>query len=595
MKTRNSESLKMDRGHMTERILNLTLEIIYLLTGEDYIPARSVCDDVKYGSHVPGRPTQARSSITKRPDEKILDLTHKILELLSGEVPIRCQDVSVYFSMEEWEYIEGHKDLHKDIIMEDPELLVQAERPQSHVTDDDDGQCDGESESIIPNDENPCRPDEHLALDGPSHCDQSITYPVAETNPTKMAFDSIHVEVGLATHEKRHREDLESYSSSQPLASEYSSRVKEESSFIEDHYEDSCVFTPAGLDGCEYSYITEDDNVGVSGSTLTVMTCSDCGDRFTIESDDVCFERLQPYRCRKCWSYNSGANDRGLPIAAASEPPRTSNYVSEDYEKGNIDRKRSFASRKLLENKKVIRRKKACSYPKWGGYSEDSGTLNSYNTLPEAFICSHCGKCFNHLTSLELHQKTHMVEKASFISQNGKYFRNKALLKSHQLGHTGGKQYNCSECGKSFKRSLSLVEHTQLHTGERNFTCPDCGLSFTQRTAYVNHHKLHQAGKLHFCFECGKSFRTKADLTTHQRIHMGETPFPCPQCGESFTRRANLVRHQRIHTGEKPFSCPDCGKRFTRKLGLMKHQKIHSGEKIYERGYRKNPFSCTVW
>ncbi|KAM5126262.1 uncharacterized protein ACMZJ9_021557 [Mantella aurantiaca] len=113
-------SMKMEKAqsHMNEKILNLTLEIIYLLTGEGFPPMNS-------GDYITITIPSPHSMTPQRHNrEKILEVIQKMIGVLTGEVPIRCQDVTVYFSMEEWEYLEGHKDLYKDVMMDNQPPLT---------------------------------------------------------------------------------------------------------------------------------------------------------------------------------------------------------------------------------------------------------------------------------------------------------------------------------------------------------------------------------------------------------------------------------------------------------------------------------------
>ncbi|KAM5182188.1 gastrula zinc finger protein XlCGF66.1-like [Mantella aurantiaca] len=128
--------MEEDQSHMTERILNLNLEIIYLLTGESY-PLVKSGDQVTIMVPPPHSLKHERNNT-----KKILEVIQKMIGVLTGEVPIRCQDVTVYFSMEEWEYLEGHKDLYKDVMMDNQPPLTSPGKRRLY--------CKGESSTEDP-------------------------------------------------------------------------------------------------------------------------------------------------------------------------------------------------------------------------------------------------------------------------------------------------------------------------------------------------------------------------------------------------------------------------------------------------------------
>ncbi|KAM4031049.1 oocyte zinc finger protein XlCOF29-like isoform 2-T3 [Anomaloglossus baeobatrachus] len=87
------------RKEMAERILNLSLEIICLLTGEDYTAVKKSlgeCLKPSFRPRVSGGWSRTQSPnmepsphclMYDNTDQKILDLTNKMIELLTGEDP----------------------------------------------------------------------------------------------------------------------------------------------------------------------------------------------------------------------------------------------------------------------------------------------------------------------------------------------------------------------------------------------------------------------------------------------------------------------------------------------------------------------------
>ncbi|KAM4663461.1 uncharacterized protein O3C94_011708 [Discoglossus pictus] len=184
------------------------------------------------------------------------------------------------------------------------------------------------------------------------------------------------------------------------------------------------------------------------------------------------------------------------------------------------------------------------------GISERAHVNSRYrmNTRAKAYVCPECGKHFSQKVSLNAHHRTHTGEKPFVCPDCGKAFSQRASLNAHHIIHTREESYVCPVCGKGFSNTSSLSAHHLTHTKERTFVCSDCGKGFTQRGNLDAHRRTHTGEKPYVCPQCGKGFSQSTSLNTHYRTHTGEKPFMCPVCKKGFSQRASLNAHHITHS-----------------------------------------------
>ena len=249
--------------------------------------------------------------------------------------------------------------------------------------------------------------------------------------------------------------------------------------------------------------------------------------------------------------------------------------------------------------------------------------LNDDDGSPdEGYLCTECGKTFEHKTSLISHKKAHVSDEfyenmyaSTHYTCNtcGRAFPKPSRLRRHAIGCAirVAKQLNvkveelendehlqpelnfrevtvdgfkCADCGRLFEKLASLASHKKVHAPPE-FRCETCGKVFPKRYYLVTHERKHSNERPFACEHCGLCFKQPGQVQRHmlRRHSGGARPHMCETCGRTFTVKSDLKDHERIHTGERAHMCDQCGRRFRTRGILRVHERQHTGVM---------PFSC---
>ncbi|XP_068112209.1 gastrula zinc finger protein XlCGF48.2-like [Hyperolius riggenbachi] len=548
--------MEKDNRNLTKRLFGLTLEFIYLLTGEDYMVvkecgeliSRRISHDVSFGmidTHFAAAELKFLSHENKS-DRKILKLSSKIIHLLAGEVRkfvgyVDSSNGDVTECPKPTSVQDGSGDKTPPESGADP-LCSQRSAQEHHNALSHYKSKNLVGIKIDTSDKDvrggdPCKKEINSGSEDTRMMPGEVKTEEQEEGHVRAKDEVIPPEISTAKSRKRNlskrRPGLhlswDSTRELQRIPQDYRVENDEVKVVVISHSEDEADETGMRMEDTDISESIEEQH-GLNPDATSASPSS--GAPPTWPSNQLVCQDEKINICTIC----------GKSIPPSSSQPLTEAGTSSS---------------------------EFCTCKKTSRY--------------RPFCCVKCGKSFSSKLVYVAHQRVHLVDQYFPCGKCGMTFPSKSILESHQSIHTGERPFSCFLCGKCFAMKANLVKHLKTHRSEKPFSCQECGKNFRLKHLLLKHQQVHTGEKPFECGHCGKKFGVKFNLVMHERIHTGEKPFKCLECGKCFASRSNLTTHERVHTGEKPFTCTFCGKGFITTSDLSRHQKIHTDN---------GPFTC---
>ncbi|NWR94259.1 ZFP39 protein, partial [Furnarius figulus] len=190
------------------------------------------------------------------------------------------------------------------------------------------------------------------------------------------------------------------------------------------------------------------------------------------------------------------------------------------------------------------------------------------NTPQEFYSCPICRRSFLLKINLLIHQRSHGNLGPYVCVHCDRKFMSKKKIKRHLRAWAAN-----GTCQPSEPQPETCPSRTLRLASQPQGPSRDCGTVWEKPSPAMC--PLPPGKVMYKCNECLESFSSQSFLTVHRRQHSSNHLILCPCCNQGFSCISDFVRQHWEHLGVRPHQCGICQKTFKRFSHLKEHQKIH--------------------